>query len=80
MTVADMSAGNKNAIGTILKSLQNKIRVYPPGTHHPYDTKIWGVLKPADAGQICRRIGAPVTRKCNYFRFEFPWHFLFLKK
>jgi hypothetical protein len=80
MTVTDMSAGDKNAIGTILKSLQNKIRIYPPGTHHPYDTKIWGILKPADAGQICRGIGAPVTSKCNYFRFEFPCHFLFLKK
>jgi hypothetical protein len=54
MTVTDMSAGNKDAIGTILKSLQNEIRIYPPGTHHPYDTKIGGILKPADAGQICR--------------------------
>jgi hypothetical protein len=72
MTVADVSAGDQDTISTVLKSLENEIGIYPPGTHHPYDTKIWGILKPADAGQICRRIGAPVTGKCYYFRFEFP--------
>ena len=78
MTVADVSAGNQNAIRTILKSLENEVRIDPPGTHHPYDTEVGRILKPADTGQICRRIRAPVTGECDYFWFEFPGHFLFL--
>jgi hypothetical protein len=54
MAVADVSTGDKDTVGAVLKPLQNEIGIYPPGAHHPYNTKIRGILKPADAGQIGR--------------------------
>ena len=54
MTVTDVSAGDKDTVSPILKPFENKIGVYPSGAHHTNDAHIRGILKPADASQICR--------------------------
>jgi hypothetical protein len=63
MTVADVSASYKHAIGSIFKPLENEIGVYAAGAHNPNDTHIRRILKPADTSEISRRIGTPVTGK-----------------
>jgi hypothetical protein len=54
MTVTDVSTGDKDTVSPILKPFENKIGVYPSGAHHTNDAHIRGILKPADASQICR--------------------------
>jgi hypothetical protein len=79
MTVADVSASDKDTVGPVFKPLKYEIRVDTAGAHNPNNTHIRGILKPADPSQISRRICTPVTGKCKYFGFEFSGHFPFLK-
>jgi hypothetical protein len=72
MAVTEVSASHQHAIGTVLEALEDKIGIYPPGAHHPDDTKIRGILKSTDASQIRRRICTPVAGKGDDPWFEFP--------
>ena len=72
MTVADVSAGDEDAVGAILESLEDKIGVDPPGAHHPDDAEMGGILEPAHPGEVGGGIGAPVAGKRENFWCEVP--------
>jgi hypothetical protein len=46
MAVADVSAGNQNAVCSFQKSLEQKAVIYPAGAHEPDQTDIGRVLHP----------------------------------
>jgi len=72
MTVADVSAGDQDAVGAILESLEDKIGVDPPGTHDADDAQVRRILESAHPGEVGRGIGAPVTGKRENFWCEVP--------
>jgi hypothetical protein len=74
MAVTDVSPGHEYAVCTLLKCLEDKIGVDPPRTHDPNNPDVGGILKTTHPRQISGRIGAPVARKCNYFRIKLLRH------
>jgi hypothetical protein len=63
MTVADVSAGNQDAVRSVQKSLEQKAVVHPAGTHEPDQTYIGRILHAGHSGQISAGIRAPVADK-----------------
>ncbi len=44
MAFADVAAGNKNAVRTLLKGLEDEMRGYPPAAHHANRKDIGSIL------------------------------------
>ena len=70
MAIANVSAAYKNAVSTLLESLENVVRGYSGRAHHPDVTDVGRVLQTADSRQIRPGISAPVAEKRQNFRFE----------
>ena len=70
MTVSHVSPGHQHPVGALFKRFENKIGVDPSRAKHADNAHARRVLEAADAGQICRRIRAPVTGKCNNLRLK----------
>jgi len=75
MTISWEASGYNHAISSSEKRFDNEHRVDAARTHHPNNPERGRHLQPADAGQICPGIRAPITKKCHYPWFEFLSHF-----
>jgi len=69
MTVADVSAGNQNAVCPFQERLEQKAMIYPAGTHEPDQPDIGRILHTGHPGQISPGIRAPVANKSEYVGF-----------
>jgi hypothetical protein len=63
MTVADVSAGDQDAVCSFQKSLEQKTMIYPTGAHNPDQTDIGRVLHAGHPGQVGPGVSAPVADK-----------------
>jgi hypothetical protein len=63
MAVADVSAGNENAVGPFQKRLEQKAVIHPAGAHEPDQTDIGGILHAGHPGQVRPGISAPVANE-----------------
>ncbi len=63
MTFTELSAAGKDTIGTLNKTLEDKGRIDPAGTHNPDSSQVWGILEPGNSGRISGCITAPVAEK-----------------
>ena len=63
MAVADVSAGNQDAVRPFQKCLEQKAVIYPAGTHEPDQTDIGRILHAGHPGQIRPGIRAPVANE-----------------
>jgi hypothetical protein len=70
MTVAEMSASHQHPITPAFEGLNDKNRVYAARAHDPDGSHVRWVLNPRHPCQISSGISAPVTEKCNDFRFD----------
>jgi hypothetical protein len=71
MAFTEVSAAGKNAVGTVGKAGQQKVRLYPAGAHYPDRPDVGRVLQAGDTGSVGCGITAPVTEKAQNFRFFF---------
>jgi hypothetical protein len=69
-----MSTGNQYAVRTQIKGFENKIGVYPTGTHNPYNRYMGRILKTAHTRQVRGRVGTPITSKNNNLWIKFFGH------
>ncbi len=70
MTVADVSAAYKDAIGAFLKCLQNLMRSDCGRTQGSDCPHVRWVLQAAYTRQVSSGVGAPVAQKSDYGRFK----------
>lgn len=63
MTVADVSAGNQDAVRPFQERLEQKSVIYPAGAHEPDQTDIGRILHAGHPGQVSPGIRAPVANK-----------------
>jgi len=75
VTISREASGYDYAISTLEKRFYHKHRVDAARTHHTDNPERGRHLQPADTGQVCPGIRAPVAKKCHYSRFEFLSHF-----
>ena len=77
MTVANVSAGNQNAVRPFQKSLEQEAMIDPAGTHESNQTDIGRILHAGHPGQIGPGIGTPVADESdNIWFFTFHNHLL----
>ena len=69
MAVADVSAGNQDAVGPFQKRLEQKSLIDPAGAHQPDQPDIGRILHTRHSGQIRPGIGTPVADKSQDGRF-----------
>jgi hypothetical protein len=74
MTFAQVSATHQHPVSTLGKSVDDQIRVYHTGTHHPDNPAVRGILDPGNSGQISTGIGAPITEEGDNKGFVFITH------
>lgn len=63
MTLSDVSTGNKDAVSSLFKGLENVRWSEHAGAHQPNQPDARRVLHSTNACQISPRIGAPVARE-----------------
>jgi len=63
MAVADVSAGNQDAVGPSQESLEQKSVIDPAGTHESDQTNIGRILDAGHPRQVGSGISAPVADK-----------------
>jgi hypothetical protein len=63
MTVADVSAGNQDAVRPFQKRPEQEAVIYPAGTHEPDQANIGRILHAGHPGQIRPGIRAPVANE-----------------
>ena len=63
MTVADVSAGNQDAVGPFQESLEQKAVIDPAGTHESDQTNIGRILYAGHPRQVGPGISAPVANE-----------------
>jgi hypothetical protein len=68
MTVAGVSPGNPDAVGTVPEGGEDEFGAHPGRAGNPNDPDIGWVLEAADPCQVCRAIAAPVAQECGYLR------------
>ena len=69
MAVADVSAGNQDAVGPFQESLEQKAVIDPAGTHESDQTNIGRILHAGHSRQVGSGISAPVANKGYNIRF-----------
>ena len=74
MTFTETAATNKDAIRPCLQGLQDIMRRYRPGAHHPDDPDRCRILHSTDPSQVSRSICSPGAQKCNDLRSEILCH------
>ena len=79
MTVADVSAGNQDAVRSFLESLEQKAVIDSARTHQPYQADIGRILHTGHPGQVSPGISAPVAYEGQYFWFNTVWHRYLIK-
>jgi hypothetical protein len=71
MAFSELSATCKDTSGTFSKPLQDKYRIYSPGTHYPDGTQVGRILIAGNTSRVSSSIAAPVAEKSQNFRVEF---------
>ena len=71
VAVAGMAAADEHAVGAFGQRIEDELRVHPPGAHQPDDADVGGILQPRHAGEVCRRVGAPVAEERDDARLPF---------
>ena len=66
MTVADVSAGNQDAVRPFQESLEQKAMIHSAGTHESDQADIGRILYAGHPGQVSSGISAPVANKSKY--------------
>ena len=66
MTVANVSAGNQDAVYPFQKCPEQEAVIDPAGAHEPDQTDIGRILHAGHPGQISSGISAPVAYECQY--------------
>jgi len=61
MAVADVSAGNQDAVCSFQEGLEQKAVIQPAGAHEPDQADIGRILHAGHPGQVSPGIGAPVA-------------------
>jgi hypothetical protein len=74
MTFAQVSATHQYPVGPLGKSVNDQIGVDHPGTHHPDNPAVRGILDPGNSGQISTGIGAPIAEEGDNKGFVFITH------
>jgi hypothetical protein len=74
MTFTETSAGYKDAIRPCLQGLQDIMRRYRPGTHHPDDPDRSRILHSTDPSQVSRSISSPGAKESNDLRLKIIRH------
>jgi hypothetical protein len=69
MTVADVSAGNQDAVGSFQEGLEQKAVIDPAGTHESDQSNIGRILHAGYPRQVGSGISAPVANKGQDVRF-----------
>jgi len=70
MAVADVSAGDEDAVSPVLEGVNDVDRVDPAAAHNPNRPEVLRILQPGDAGQISSGISAPVAEESQDLGFE----------
>ena len=65
-----MAAGDHHAVGPQGEGLEHEGRIDPPAAHHADDAHVRRVLDPRRAGQVGRRVAAPVAHEGHDPRLE----------
>jgi len=63
MAVADVSAGDQDAVRPFQESLEQEAVIHPAGAHDPDQTDIGWILHAGHPGQVRPGISAPVANK-----------------
>jgi hypothetical protein len=63
MALSQLSAPDKDAIGSRLEGGHDKDRIHPAGTHDADGPEMGRVLKAGHPRGVCRGIAAPLTEK-----------------
>jgi hypothetical protein len=74
MAVADVSAGNQDAVRPFQESLEQEPVIQPAGAHESDQTDIGWILHAGHPCQVSPGISAPVADKSQYFRFGVRRH------
>ena len=69
MTVADVSAGDQDAISPFQESFEQKAVIDPAGTHKSDQTNIGRILHAGHTRQVGPGVGAPVADESQYLGF-----------
>jgi hypothetical protein len=77
MAFAVLSAAGEDTVCPLNETTNDKGRVNPTRTHHPYGTQIWWILKSGDSGRISGCIATPVAEKTKDFRIIIFTHFFY---
>ncbi len=74
MTVADVSAGNQDAICSFQESLEQKAVIHPAGTHESDQPDIGRILHSGHPCQVSPGVGAPVADESQNIWFIIRRH------
>ena len=70
MTLAQVSAPNKNTVRSVDECIHQEHSVYTPRAHHSDYTDMGRILKTRHPGCISRRIAAPVAQEAKNSRLK----------
>lgn len=61
MTLAEVSAADKNAVGAVSETFHEEDRIDPPGAHDPDHAHRWRILEPGHTRGVSGSVTAPVA-------------------